>query len=149
MVTPINNSEKRASNDRRKRPTPIISRHTFYGGRRKVIRREEEGKKHIYVDLYSTRLLLAAIALLLLSSLDAFLTLELIENGRVVEANPLMATLLNHSETLFAVTKFAITASALTILILFKNVKITRICLPCAIKLYMLVIAYELYLFTI
>lgn len=149
MVTPVKNAEKRVSTDRRNRPTPIMSRYTFYGGQRKVIRRGKESKKHIYVDLYSTRLLIAAISLLILSCLDAFLTLELIGNGSVVEANPLMAILLNHSETLFAITKFTITATALTVLVLFKNVKITRICLPCAIKMYILVIAYELYLFTI
>jgi len=135
--------------DRRKCPTPIISKYTFYGGRRKSARREEEKKTFIYVDLYSTRLLLAVMLLLLLSCLDAYLTLELIGRGHVVEANPVMAFLLDYGPTPFTLVKFVITAICLTILCLFKNVKVTRICLPFAIKMYIIVIAYELYLFWI
>lgn len=135
--------------DRRKGPTPIISRYTFYGGRRKSVRREGEGKTFIYVDLYSTRLLIAVMSLLLLSCLDAYLTLELIGKGHVVEANPLMAFFLDYGPTPFTVVKFVITAVCLIILCLFKNVRVTRICLPFAIKMYLLVIAYELYLFMI
>lgn len=133
--------------DRRKCPTPIISKYTFYGGRRKSVRREREKKVFIYVDLYSTRLLIAVMSVLLLSCLDAYLTLELIGKGHVVEANPIMAFFLNYGTTPFTVVKFTITAFCLIILCLFKNVKVTRICLPFAIKMYILVIAYEFYLF--
>lgn len=135
--------------DRRKGPTPIISRYTFYGGRRKSVRREVEKKTFIYVDLYSTRLLIAVMSLLLLSCLDAYLTLELIGRGHVVEANPIMAFFLDYGPTPFTVVKFVITAVCLIILCLFKNVRVTRICLPFAIKMYLLVIAYEFYLFMI
>lgn len=135
--------------DRRKCPTPIISRYTFYGGRRKSIRRKRDKKTIIYVDLYSTRLMMAVLSLLLLSCLDAYLTLELIAKGHVVEANPIMAFFLDYGTTPFTVVKFVITACCLIILCLFKNVKITRICLPFALKMYMIVIAYEFYLFMI
>jgi hypothetical protein len=139
----------RALPDRRKDPTPIISRFTFIGGRRKTVRRDTDKKEHIYVDLYSTRLLIAVVFLLILSCLDAFLTLQLIKKGSAVEANPLMAYVLNYGTTPFTVIKFSITAFSLTILCLFKNVKITRLCLPFAIKMYVLVVIYELYLFMI
>lgn len=135
--------------DRRKCPTPIISRYTFYGGRRRSIRRKEEKKTFIYVDLYSTRLLVAVASLLILSCLDAYLTLELISRGHVVEANPIMAFFLDYGPTPFTVVKFMITAVCLIILCLFKNVKVTRICLPFAIKMYLVIIAYEIYLFLI
>jgi hypothetical protein len=141
--------KSRVFQDRRRCPTPIISRFTFYGGRRKTVRRAEDKKDHIYVDLYSTRLLVAVLSLLVLSSLDAYLTLELIGKGHAVEANPLMAMLLDYGTTPFTAIKFTITAFALIILCLFKNVKITRVCLPCAIKMYVCVILYELYLFMI
>lgn len=139
----------RIANDRRKCPTPIISRHTFYGGKRKIVRRDRDKKMYIYVDLYSTRLLVAVVALLLLSSLDAYLTLELIGKGQVVEANPVMAFLLQYGPTPFNAIKFIITAGCLTVLCLFKNVRITRICLPLAIKIYLAIVVYELYLFTV
>jgi len=135
--------------DRRKCPTPIISKYTFHGGRRKNVRRGEEKKQFIYVDLYSTRLLIAVMSLLVLSCLDAYLTLELIGKGHVVEANPIMAFFLDYGTTPFTVVKFVTTAFCLIILCLFKNVKITRICLPFAIKMYILVICYEIYLFMI
>jgi len=147
----MTNGEKnyRLIEDRRKCPTPIVSRYTFHGGRRKTVRRESEKKIYIYVDLYSTRLLIAAITLLLLSCLDAYFTIELIGKGHVIEANPVMAFFLDYGTKPFTVVKFVTTAFCLTILCLFKNVKITRICLPLAIKMYVLVIAYEFYLFMI
>ncbi len=140
---------KRTISDRRSRPTPIISRYTLYGGHRKTVRRDEDKKDHIHVDLYSTRLLIAVTTLLLLSCLDAFLTLELISKGHAVEANPIMAYFLDYGTTPFAVVKFIITVFCLTILCLFKNVKITRLSLPFAIKMYLIVVIYEFYLFMI
>ncbi len=142
-------SNKRSVTDRRKCPTPIISRYTFSGGQRKIIRREADKSEHIYVDLYSTRLLIAIMSLLLLSCLDAYLTLELIRKGSAVEVNPVMAYFLAYGTLPFTVTKFIITASSLIIMILFKNVKITRLCLPCAIKIYILIVIYEFYIFLI
>jgi hypothetical protein len=148
-TTSHRDTDKREFTDRRQCPTPILSRYTFYGGRRKTVRRNQDKSSSIYVDLYSTRLLVAVLSLLLLSCLDAFLTLELIHKGRVVEANPLMAFFLEYGTMPFTIIKFTITAFCLIILCLFKNVKITRLSLPLAIKMYLLVVIYELYLFII
>jgi hypothetical protein len=149
MDISIEQTDMRSCSDRRKYPTPVISRFTLYGGRRKIVRREADKKKHLFVDLYSTRLLIALLFVLGLSCLDAFLTLELIENGRVVEANPLMAFLLEYGVQPFTIIKFTVTAAALIVLCLFKNVNITRICLPLAIKVYIAVIIYEIYLYIV
>ena len=140
--------ECRVYPERRKRPTLIFSRYTFWGGRRKTIR-EKDRKKHLFVDLYSTRLLVAVIFLLCLCCLDAYFTLSLIERGNVIEANPIMAYLLGYGIMPFVVIKFIVTALLITVLTLFKNVKITRISLPFAIKIYIVVILYELYLFSL
>ncbi len=141
--------DSRDASDRRKCPTPIISRYTVIGGKRHTIRRDEDKKKHLFVDLYSTRLLVVVMLLLGLSCLDAFLTLELIDKGKVVEANPIMAYFLSYGIVPFTVIKFVITASALIVLCVFKNVNITRVGVPLALKIYMAVIAYEIYLFTL
>ncbi|RJQ45084.1 MAG: hypothetical protein C4538_09060 [Nitrospiraceae bacterium] len=135
--------------DRRKCPTPVVSRYTFFGGRRKTIRRVCDKKTCIFVDIYSTRLLIAVLALLVLSCIDAFLTLSLIEKGSVIEANPVMAFFLNRGVYPFSVIKYTITAIALIILCVCKNVNITRIGLPVAIKIYLAVIIYEIYLYMI
>jgi hypothetical protein len=139
----------RSGTDRRNCPTPIFSRYTIKDGRRKTIRRVKDKKIHLFVDLYSTRLLIAVLFLFSLSCLDAFLTLALINRGTVYEANPVMAYFLGYGIMPFTFTKFAITASAISVLCLFKNVSLTRISVPLAIKIYVAVIIYELYLFII
>ncbi len=139
----------RNQSDRRETPTPIFSRFTLYGGQRKIIRRDLDRGKHLFVDLYSTRLFIAVLALLLLSGFDAYMTLTLIKRGGVYEANPFMAYFLEHGIVHFTVAKLFITIGSLCILCLFKNVWLTRIGLPVAIKIYVVIIAYEFYLYLI
>ena len=134
----------RDHSDRRQQPTPVISRYTFGGGRRKTIRRVTEKRTHLFVDLYSERLLFIVATVITLSCTDAYLTLLLIEKGKVVEANPFMASLLSYGVFPFILVKFLITASALLVLCLFKNARITRISLPLAVKIYLCVIVYEI-----
>ncbi len=141
--------ECRGITDRRKQPTPIVSKYTFSGGKRKIIRRAPDKQKYLFVDLYSTRLLLIVIALLLLSCADAYFTLSLINREVIYEANPIMASVLSYGMLPFNIVKFAMTAFALIVLCLFKNAKITRISLPVLIKIYIAIVAYEFYLFTI
>jgi len=148
-ITMVDDTKSREYSDRRQTPTPVLSRYSLWGGRRRLVRRSEDKKKHLFVDLYSARLLIAIVLLMCLSSLDAFLTLELIERGKVVEANPIMAYFLNIGIMPFTAIKFVVTAASLLVLCVFKNVPATRISLPLAIKLYMVVIAYECYLFVI
>jgi hypothetical protein len=116
--------DSRNQSDRRNSPTPIFSRFAIYGGQRKIIRRGYDKGEHLFVDLYSTRLFIAVLALLLLSVFDAYMTLTLIDRGSVYEANPFMAYFLDHGIFHF-----------------------TRIGLPVAIKIYILIVAYEFYLF--
>ena len=135
--------------DRRRAPTPIIGRYTLWGGRRRKTRRHGDKKDHIIVDLYSTRLLVAVLFLLSLSCLDAFLTLELINKGVVYESNPVMAFFLDKGIIQFSLIKFTITSLSLIVMCLFKNVNITRICLPVIINIYLIIVVYELYLYIV
>ena len=137
----------RNHSDRRRQPTPLISQYTFGGGRRKTIRRVTEKRSHLFVDLYSSRLMFIVVTVITLSSIDAYLTLLLIEKGKVVEANPFMASVLSYGVFPFIIVKFLITASALIVLCLFKNARIARIGLPLAVKIYLCVIIYEIYIF--
>lgn len=139
----------RAFSDRRKSPTPIISRYTFFGGRRKKARRKEDKKNYIFVDLYSTRLMIAVLFLLSLSCIDAFLTLELIKRGVVYEVNPFMAFFLGRGVFQFSLMKFVLTSASLIVLCLFKNFNITRICLPVIMQIYLIVVSYEIYLYNV
>ncbi len=141
--------DNRICADRRRGPTPILSRYTIWGGQRMIIRRGTDEKKHLFVDIYSTRLMIAVLSLICLSCLDGFLTLLLIEEGSVIEANPIMAYFLGYGALSFTLFKFNITALALTVMVLFKNVRITKYCLPFAISVYIAIIIYELYLYSL
>ncbi len=125
----------------------MISKYTLHGGRRKTIRRETDKKQYLFVDLYSTRLLVIVVAILILSCIDAALTLALIDRGIVREANPFMASVLDYGVLPFTLIKFGLTAFALIILCIFKNAKLARIGIPVAIELYIAVVLYESYLY--
>ncbi len=141
--------DNRICADRRGAPTPIFSRYTFWGGQRKTIRRGTDEKKHLFVDIYSARLLIAVLSLIFLSCFDGFLTLFLIEKGSVIEANPVMAYFMDYGALSFTLIKFSITALALTVMVIFKNLKITKYCLSLAISVYIAIIIYELYLYSL
>lgn len=144
-----NNKERRNLNDRRKRPTPILSRHTFLGGRRKYTRRKDDKRNHIFVDIYSTRLMIILLSLLIFSYVDAFLTLSLIKAGIVTEVNPVLSFYLELDTSYFILNKTLLTALSLVILCLHKNVLITRVGLPFATIAYISVIAYQIYIMQI
>lgn len=139
-------TEKRKLSDRRKRPTPIISKYTFFGGRRKTIRREADKKVHKYVDLYSTRLLIALLSLMLLNCFDAYLTLTLIEKGIALEANPIIAFFFRYGVSSFILAKFLMTGVSLFIFCLLKNVFIVRIAVSILLIFYISLIIYEYHL---
>jgi hypothetical protein len=139
--------KKRVIVDRRKRPTPMISRYTFWGGRRKTIRREEDKKVYLHVDLYSRRLLLIIMVLLLLNYADAYLTLYLINLGIVVEVNPIMNFFLQYGVAHFILAKFFVTLVAIPILTLLKNLLFVRVLIVVIVAGYCSLVSYQLYIF--
>jgi hypothetical protein len=145
MTTATNN--QRDSTDRRKQPTPVLSKYSLAGGQRKTVRRGRDKKSHIFVDLYSNRLFFAVVLLMTFSCIDAYMTLMLISKGVVEEANPIMAFFLSYGMAPFMLSKVIITAAAITIMCLMKNVKMTRIGLPVALKVYAVIIVYEFYIY--
>jgi hypothetical protein len=72
-------------------------------------------------DEWDAHLLLTALAILLLSTLDAIFTLLLMEAGVVTEGNPFMAILIDADIHLFARTKTALTAGGVVILVALVN----------------------------
>ncbi|MBL8498593.1 hypothetical protein ABF87_13605 [Nitrosomonas sp. JL21] len=118
-------------------------------GRRRNQRREMGGKP-VYVDSYSGRLVLCTSLILLLSALDAFLTLNILANGGE-ELNWLMAILLEDSVEKFVGFKLALTAMALILLIIHHDVQImkwfrVRYFKYMILSGYSILIGYEIYL---
>ncbi len=136
-------NKRRTIDDRRKRSTPCLSKYTISGGRRRTVRRKEDKRKHIFVDHYGPRLFVTLLLLLSLSMLDAYFTLALVKENVVAEANPIMATYLEHGDMTFLLEKFLFTSAAVLIFCVFNHFCLTRISLALAIIIYLGVVIYE------
>jgi hypothetical protein len=144
MSLGINN--RRVLHDRRKRADKFISRFMFVGGRRKSKRRTLDKKKYAPLDYYSPRLLIVLLSILLLSYVDAYFTIILLEKKTIVEANPTMAFHLGQGIVPFLLNKFYLTAGSLIVLCLFHDYFITRKAIRFIIMTYITVVVYQLYL---
>ena len=92
----------------------------FLRSRRRQLRRGEDADI-VFMDWHHPWLFFLAVGTMLLSCSDAFLTLMLLDRG-MIEANPVMASLLGHGTALFAATKMALTGfGILTLVFLAKS----------------------------
>lgn len=119
-------------------------------GRRMNERRATECGRPGYVDYYAGHLMLCAVVILFLSALDAFLTLNILNNGGE-ELNWFMAVLIDDGVEKFVGFKIALTAMALILLVIHHNVQLTRRVRVRHIKYFILLgysvlIGYELHL---
>ena len=142
--------EKRLGIDRRTNNKSRL-KYLLFNGRRVSSRREDDGGRAIIFDRYHQNLFLAITAILILSILDAVLTLIVIQRG-ATELNPVMAYFLEHGTPTFIVAKYVLTSIGVLILLIFKNVFLTKIKIythslfPCVILVFSVVIAWELFL---
>src|SRR5210317_1416564 len=143
-------NEKRRGSDRRTDNKARL-KYLLFNGRRERSRRDEDRGKAAIFDRYNQKLFLAITTILVLSILDAVLTLIVIQRG-ATELNPVMAYFLEHGTPTFIVAKYVLTSIGVLILLIFKNVFLTKIKIythslfPCIILVFMAVIAWELFL---
>lgn len=133
-------ADRRGGPDRRRRPTPALSRY-WLRGRRRGGRRDGE-RDRIYVDRPPRRALLQAVAILLLSVVDLLLTLAYLERGGE-EANPVMAWALEGGVSRFAAMKLALTGGGALFLLLHVRFGRTRHALTLLLVLYTLLMAWH------
>ena len=138
--------DQRAANDRR-----IVGwRTVFYGflrSRRRQLRRTTDSEV-IFVDWHHPWLFFLAVGTMLLSCTDAFLTLILLDLG-MMEANPLMASLLEKGTAVFAATKMAATGLGILMLVFlaksrFFNRFRTGLLLTTFFAVYACLVCYEI-----
>jgi hypothetical protein len=132
--------------ERRKRPTPGLSRYTFFG-RRKGFSKESDHEKGGYIDFYSTKLFIVLIIILGLNILDVILTMVILEH-QGYELNPVVRSAIDVYGDGFWVWKYGIVSACLLLLCLhikFKRVK-TIIVATCSI--YFVVVLYQIILVT-
>jgi hypothetical protein len=92
-VTAAGTAAERRRNDRRARPTPMLSRYALFGGRRRTVRRVEE-RDGAFVDVHGPRVLLLVCAIVALNLLDAWFTLLFLSHGGK-ELNPVVQFVLD------------------------------------------------------
>jgi Domain of unknown function (DUF5658) len=106
------------------------------GGRR-------AGEQELPVDFHEPYLLFLAVIMLVLSVLDAFLTVTLMTQGGAEETNPLLAFVLNEHPRLFAVVKMALTGVGVLLLVAVARMRFFRV-VRASVLLQGLVLAYFL-----
>lgn len=87
----------------------------FIRSRRRVTRRGNEAEP-LFTDYHHPWLFFLAIGIMLMSTLDAFFTLQLLDRG-AIEVNPVMAAVIGKSTATFATTKMLLTSVAILILV--------------------------------
>jgi Domain of unknown function (DUF5658) len=143
-------ANRRQFKERRRRTWYALLLGNFTPRRRHPRRRNES--HFAAVDWHDRRWLVVASAILLLSGLDAVLTIGLLERG-ATEANPLMAVLVGADSYTFAVCKLGLTATGVILLTViarlraFGNLRVSLI-LYAILCLYSALIGYELWLLT-
>jgi hypothetical protein len=119
-----------------------------FAPRRRTGRRASD--QDLPVDFHEPRLLIPVVAMLLLSTADAFLTLWLMKGG-AQEANPLLAMVLTEHPRLFAAVKMTLTCAGVVLLVvlararLFKVVRVSLF-LYGLVAAYLVLVAYEAWL---
>jgi hypothetical protein len=138
-------SDRRVLQDRRKKPTPGLSRFTLWGQRR-TFRREDDKKRGGYVDRYGPGLLFLIILVVGFNVLDALFTIMIMDNGGR-ELNPVVRSAIEIYRDKFWVWKFAIVTVPLILLCLHSKFRFTRTLILGITIIYIGAVLYEAFLF--
>ena len=87
----------------------------FARSRRLNLRREEDAEI-LFLDWHHPWLSFLAVGTMIMSCVDAFMTLQLLQHG-MVEANPIMAAILDQGTMAFVVSKITMTGTSILILV--------------------------------
>ena len=137
--------DTRTLKDRRKQPTPAISRYTLCG-QRKTFRRKEDQKKGGYVDCYHPGLLILLTLAVGLNVLDALFTMMILDDGGW-EINPVVRSVIELYGDRFWVWKFAIVSFPLTLLCLHSKFRLVIPVIPGITAMSTIVILYQIFLY--
>jgi hypothetical protein len=145
---PVLCPERRGPSERRGFSWATLFCGALYNRRRRVRR---DGDLHCcYTDWYDSHLLYITLSILLLSGVDAVLTLNLLQLGST-ELNPFMAMLIQYDIHLFVGAKLAMTGVGLILLVMHANFKLLRVLpirhlLSFSLLTYLCLTGYELLL---
>ena len=120
--------ERRSGGDRRKGSFNFF-RWPFSPARRRKLRRKADRHRFFLFDYYSPKLFYAIVLVLMLSVMDALLTLWLVDEG-ARELNPVMAYFLSYGPDIFLLSKYLMTAVSVVIVVLFNYITFQRLRFP-------------------
>ena len=135
---------RRAGEDRRKRPTPMLSKYTVFG-RRRHNRRDTDPRSHYYVDWIEGWYLYTLIGILVLIAADALSTLHIISRGGG-EANPLMRWMLERGPFWFIASKAATALAGFFLLAVHRFFSSARVLVTVLLLTYGTLVLYHIYL---
>ena len=143
--------ERRNRQDRRKPTLKGFIIGCFKCRRRQP--RRAEGFVHYHTDWYDAKILVMALALIILSTVDAAMTMHLLNFHGAVEINPFMDYLLKQGADVFIYTKLGLTGVCVFVLAAHYYSKVLRwlrvdIMLIFALFVYMGLVTYEFSLLT-
>lgn len=118
----------------------------FLRSRRRNHRRDADPEP-LFTDWHHPWLFFLSIGIMLLSSLDAFLTLQLIDRG-AFEVNPVMALAMGGGTAVFAVSKMLLTGIGILTLVFLSRSKLFNrfragLALTAFFSLYCCLVCYE------
>ncbi len=137
--------DQRAPKDRRRQPTPGLSRFTLRG-RRKTFRRKEDRERGGYVDRYHSGLLVLLTLAVGLTVLDALFTLMILDDGGW-EANPVVRSAIQLYGDRFWIWKFFLVSIPLTLLCIHSKFRFVVPVILGIMTINALVIGYEIFLY--
>jgi hypothetical protein len=137
--------DKRIQTDRRKTPTPLLSRYTFFYGRRSTFRRREDRLRGGYVDRYGHRLFTVLIGIVVLNIFDALFT-HMILDGGGTELNPVAGWAITLFGRHFIVWKLAVIGCGLLVLCVHSEFRIAKAVIAMTVALYSGVVLYQVVL---
>lgn len=140
-----NNTPSNRKSDRRKKPTPFLSRYTFVG-RRRAARRGEE-KYNYYIDRLGGRVWIIIIIIILFSIIDSVFTLYFLSSRGYREVNPLMNIAIFIGKPFFILSKYIFTIIGILVLSLHINFIFVKELITVIISLYILLNIYHVWLF--
>jgi len=136
--------DNRTFQDRRKKPTPILSRYAL-SGRRCSFRRTEDRRIGGYVDQYGHDLFCFLLFIAGLNILDAFFTVIILESGGV-EVNPLVRWALDSYGHSAWSLKFAVVSCGAILLCLHSHFRMAKVSIMVIAVLFSGVVIYQLLL---
>lgn len=141
-------SERRRSVERRRRGLALLWP-GLHPTRRKAGRRASD-RLYPNIDLHAPRLLVVALSIMTLCCVDALMTVELLGRG-AIEANPVMAVLMQAGMGWFSSVKLLLTAIGVVVLVACSSMRLFRrvpgeLALYGLLGCYLLLIGYELWI---